>query len=346
MLFAPKLIGTHPLEDKALEADWKNCRKIGRCGVGREAVYLGTTYVPRCFYAPVRDVKRVFKRVAMSKGGFTGQGSFGALAYVVVQLKNGKEKQCSFRTEPQADEFLEAFSHAHPDIPTLSAKGEQALARAEAEERARFDRELTPDAENSVAELQKAREVLEERAALYRDLAFAARDKRIVENITPGRRAAGMAIALGSLAAIILGFIFWRRGSNIAGMVALFGLAGVFFALTTGTLPTRRNTRGYTQTQWEKAVEAMAGYLAGREGFPLPPQFAHPTVIDRMIRVIREGRARSAEEAYRVMKADLRKLNNTVKVSQQEYDEVVAVKPLFLACDYADELPRSGKDAQ
>ena len=65
-----------------------------------------------------------------------------------------------------------------------------------------------------------------------------------------------------------------------------------------------------------------------------------------MIRVIREGRAQSTDEAYRAMKADLKKLNNTVKVSQQEYDEVVAVKPLFLACDYADELPRSGKDAQ
>ena len=127
-------------------------------------------------------------------------------------------------------------------------------------------------------------------------------------------------------------------------MVALFGAAGVFFALTTGTLPTPHNTRKYAGEQWEKAVEDMAAYLDGRKDFPLPPQFAHPTVIDRMIRVIREGRARSAEEAYRVVKADLKKLNNTVKVSQQEHDEVVAVKPLFLACDYADELPRSGKE--
>ena len=34
------------------------------------------------------------------------------------------------------------------------------------------------------------------------------------------------------------------------------------------------------------------------------------------------------------MKADLKALNADVQVSQEEYDEVVAVKPLFLLSDY------------
>ena len=38
------------------------------------------------------------------------------------------------------------------------------------------------------------------------------------------------------------------------------------------------------------------------------------------------------------MKKDLKALNNTVKVSQSEYDEVVKIKPLFLVCDYADNV--------
>ena len=38
------------------------------------------------------------------------------------------------------------------------------------------------------------------------------------------------------------------------------------------------------------------------------------------------------------MKADLKVLNSGVKVSQEEHDEVVIVKPLFLECGYKDIL--------
>ena len=38
------------------------------------------------------------------------------------------------------------------------------------------------------------------------------------------------------------------------------------------------------------------------------------------------------------MKKELKALNSSVKVSQSEYDEVVAIKPLFLVCDYQDEI--------
>ena len=53
-----------------------------------------------------------------------------------------------------------------------------------------------------------------------------------------------------------------------------------------------------------------------------------------MIRVLREGRAQSVGEALNVMKKDLKALNASVQVEQEEYDEVVAIKPMFLLWDY------------
>ena len=53
-----------------------------------------------------------------------------------------------------------------------------------------------------------------------------------------------------------------------------------------------------------------------------------------MIRILREGRAQTAKEALEVLKSDLRALNSSVQVTQEEYDEVVVIKPLFLVCDY------------
>ena len=101
----------------------------------------------------------------------------------------------------------------------------------------------------------------------------------------------------------------------------------------------------HAATAWPKpepvlraAVEAMRGYLKGRPSFSIPPQYAHPIVLTRMIRVLREGRAQSVTEALEVVKQDLRALNSSVTVSQKEHDEVVAVKPLFLVCDYRDEI--------
>ena len=53
-----------------------------------------------------------------------------------------------------------------------------------------------------------------------------------------------------------------------------------------------------------------------------------------MIRVLREGRAQSVQEALEVLKSDLKALNADVQVEQEEYDEVVAIKPMFLLSDY------------
>ena len=79
-------------------------------------------------------------------------------------------------------------------------------------------------------------------------------------------------------------------------------------------------------------------YFAMFKEIPVPAQYAHPATLDRMIRVIREGKAESVGKAYEVMKEELRAINNQVTVSQTEYDEIVAIKPMFLLCGYRDDL--------
>ncbi|WP_347559673.1 hypothetical protein [Clostridium sp. AM58-1XD] len=53
-----------------------------------------------------------------------------------------------------------------------------------------------------------------------------------------------------------------------------------------------------------------------------------------MIRAIRDGKAETSEAALEAVKDELKALNSSVQVEQEEYDEVVAVKPLFLVADY------------
>ena len=106
MIFKPQRLGNASLPDDELKMDKKNCMKFGPCGIGEKAIYLNSFYVDRCYYIPMKNVKRIFKRIAMSKGGFTGKGSFGTLPYLVVEYDNGKEKQCNFKHEEDVDRLL------------------------------------------------------------------------------------------------------------------------------------------------------------------------------------------------------------------------------------------------
>ena len=90
-MFKPQRLGTVTLPDDELTADKKTCRKIGPCGVGKKAIYLNSFYFDRRYYIPISSVERIFKRIAMSKGGFTGKGAFGTLSYLVVVYENGKK---------------------------------------------------------------------------------------------------------------------------------------------------------------------------------------------------------------------------------------------------------------
>lgn len=337
MVFAPHAIGKRTLDDKSLELDRKSCKKFGPCGVGKEALYLGGRFLDRRYYIPWKEVKRVFKRVAMSKGGFSGKGMFGSMAFLVVQF-GSEEKECPFKFENDVDRLLACVEQEQPKIPTHSVKAANKLAKAEAAEEARYLKELSPEAAAAVDALTGDRDFLALRPSLCDSLTGMARNKRIVDNISPTHRAVGAVLGLGGIIALAYGLYGLLTHVGAAMYFILGGGAAFFAALSSNTLPTRYNSKKRAQADWDTAVEAMRGYLRGRPGFSVPPQYAHPVVLTRMIRALREGRARTAAEALDVVKADLKALNSSVTVSQKEHDEVVEIKPLFLVCEYRDEL--------
>ena len=151
MIFKPAQLGMAKLDKQELVEDRKSCKKIGPCGVGKKALYLNSFYIDRRYYLPYGSISRVFKRVAMSSGGFTGKGMFASMAYLVVEYDGGKQKQCNFKDERDVDKLLEVLAKEQPQIPLLSEAGEQALQKKEAEKAARKLPELT---DGEVKELQ------------------------------------------------------------------------------------------------------------------------------------------------------------------------------------------------
>ena len=136
MIFKPAQLGMAKLDPQELEADKKACRKIGPCGVGKKALYLNSFYIDRRYYLPYGSITRVFKRVAMSSGGFSGKGVFASMAYLVVEYDGGKQKQCNFKDERDVDALLEVLAKEQPNIPRLSAAGEAEITRQKAEKAA------------------------------------------------------------------------------------------------------------------------------------------------------------------------------------------------------------------
>ena len=331
MSFAPVRLGNTVLEAETAAADRKSCRRFGPCGVGEKALYLNDLLIDRHFYVGFGSVRRVFKRVAMSQGGFSGKGAFGSIPYLVVQYDDGQEKQCTFKREEDVDELLAYLGQVHPEIPRLSVGGEQRLAKKAQQEASRYLKELTPQAQSAREELERARKFLSGYPELTAQLAAAAKAKRINEHTNPAYRWVALAIVLAGAAAVY-GIISWRGGSDFGVYFALFGFAAVFFFSGAHVLPTAKNNRRAVERAWDEAQAAMANVLP--EDFPLPARYAHPIVLDRMIRILREGRAQSKEEALDVLKADLRALTADVQVEQEEHDEVVVIKPLFLVSDY------------
>ena len=338
-MFAPSPIGKKTLDELSLKNDKQSCRKFGPCGVGREALYLGGRFLDRRYYIPWKEVKRIFKRVAMSSGGFTGKGVFGSLPFLVVQFGSGGEKECPFKFEADVDRLLAYVEQEHPDIPTHSVKAQNKLARAEAAEEARFLKEFSPEAEAAVKSLQLDRDFLEKHPSLSNALTNAARQKRVVDGMKPGVRIAGAILSLlGILCALYGLYGVLTHSSPYAVYFIVGGGAAFFVALSSNTMPNKYNSKKRAQAEWDETVQAMRNYLNGRPGFSVPAQYAHPVVLERMIRVLREGRAQTVSEALAVMKEDLKKLNSSVTVSQKEHDEVVAVKPMFLVCNYEDQI--------
>ena len=187
MLFKPAQLGLARLDPAELAADRKACKKIGPCGVGKKALYLNSFYIDRRYYLPYTSITRVFKRVAMSAGGFTGKGMFASMAYLVVEYDGGKQKQCNFKDERDVDALLELLAKQQPQIRLLSAAGEQALQKKAEEKAARKLPELSDDAKHTVTVLRRAKEYLDAKPELSNELSAAQRRKRAQLKSKPAR---------------------------------------------------------------------------------------------------------------------------------------------------------------
>lgn len=332
MIFKPRQLSLAGLDGEALAADKKRCKRFGPCGVGEKALYLNSFYIDRCFYVVLSSVRRIFKRVAMSKGGFTGKGMFASIPYLVVEYDDGKRKQCNFKREEDVDRLLEYMARIRPDIPRLSEEGERRLAEKAAREASRYLKELTPQAQRTWDELEQAKAKLSKDPARSRRLARAARTKRNSDRSNPAYKWVALTIVILGAAALVYGVWTWLHQNGTGVYFLLFGMAAIFFFSGANVLPTAKNNRKAVAREWEEAKASMRELVG--EAFPVPYWYAHPVVLERMVRIVREGRAQTAGEALEVLKADLKALNSSVQVEQEEYDEVVQIKPLFLLCGY------------
>ena len=337
MLFHPAQLGLAHLDKATLEADKKACKKIGPCGVGKKALYLNSFYIDRRYYLPYGSISRVFKRVAMSSGGFTGKGMFASMAYLVVEYDGGKQKQCNFKDERDVDKLLEVLAKEQPQIPLLSEAGEQALQKKEAEKAARKLPELTDEAKHSVTVLRKAKEYLEEKPELAEELSAAERRKRAQLQSKPVYRYVALAIFVFGIVSAAYGlYAVTNHVGNYGIYFALFGFAAIFLFSSYNMLPTARNNNNAIMKRADKAEAAMAEYVKHypNGAFPVSSCYAHPIVLKQMTDAIEEGRAVTVPEALEAVKARLKSLNADVQVEQEEYDEVVAIKAMFLNHDY------------
>ena len=336
MIFRPAQLGMAKLDRLELEQDKKACRKIGPCGVGKKALYLNSFYIDRRYYLPYGSISRVFKRVAMSSGGFTGKGMFASMAYLVVEYDGGKQKQCNFKDERDVDKLLEVLAKEQPQIPLLSEAGEQALQKKEAEKAARKLPELTDEAKHSVTVLRKAKEYLEEKPELAEELSAAERRKRAQLQSKPVYRYVALAIFVFGIVSAAYGlYAVTNHVGNYGIYFALFGFAAIFLFSSYNMLPTARNNNNAIMKRADKAEAAMAEYVKHypNGAFPVPSCYAHPIVLKQMTDAIEEGRAVTVPEALDAVEKRLQALNADVQVEQEEYDEVVVIKAMFLNHD-------------
>ena len=117
---------------------------------------------------------------------------------------------------------------------------------------------------------------------------------------------------------------------------ALFGFAAIFLFSSYNMLPTAHNNHSAIMKRAEKAEAAMAEYVKHypNGAFPVPSHYAHPIVLKQMADAIEEGRAATVPEALTAVENRLKSLNADVQVEQEEYDEVVVIKAMFLNHDY------------
>lgn len=166
------------------------------------------------------------------------------------------------------------------------------------------------------------------------NLSLAAKKKRTYDRSNPTYKWVALAIVIMGAAAFVYGIYALTTHAGFGMYFLLFGLAAIFLFAGANVLPTSKNNRKYIENQLSRAIEQMEEYIRKYPEFPIPAHYAHPIVLQRMQEIMREERAKTIPEALQVLKSDLKALNSDVVVEKEEYDEIVAIKPMFLVMDY------------
>lgn len=334
-MIRPQRLGKDTLPENELKEDKKSCHKFGPCGVGQKAIYLNSFYIDRQYYVPMKSVKRVFKRIAMSKGGFTGRGVFATLPYLVVEFDDGRQKQCNFKHEEDVDRILAYIEDNFPDIPLHSEAAEQKLREKERNlEKKRLAENISDTARNNISILDNAIKYLHKDSDLYLNLSQSAKKKRVYDRSNPAYKWVALAITIIGLGAFFYGVYSVITHAGFGIYFLLFGLAAIFLFSGASVLPTSKNNKHYIEKQLVRSIDDMQRYIKTYPDFPVPAHYAHPVVLKRMQDILKDKRAETMSEALEVLKNDLKALNSSVVVEQEEYDEIVAIKPMFLVMDY------------
>lgn len=333
MFITPKALSSE-INAELLKNDRKACVKIGPAGVGKLAVYPNGLFFDRCFYIPISHIKRVFKRIAMSKGGFNKKGVFGSIPYIVIEYDDNKHKQFCIKREEYADEFLIAISRISTHIPLLSENAEKKLK----EKKLRRDRinALLPISKNvreTINELEKARDFLIKNENLCYALSLSAKKKRKFDCTKKWYRPSALIIFVVGLVMFVLGGVGLLNGKGIDVPFYSCMLGLIFILSSLRVIPTLKVNKKSVREEYESYVEKMEKLIATYDNFPINAEYAHPIVIDWMIDALREGSAFNIEGALIATKKELMTYNCGVKVEMEDFLEIDAIKPLFLVAN-------------
>ena len=120
MLIPPRSLSARELPRLELEADKDYINKYEDCGLSKKALYVGAFGLNRRRYIPISEVKRVYKRLAVSKGFYEEGKMYGTISYLVVIYDKDKEEVVRFTREENLDALLNDI-RAHTSIPVGKA---------------------------------------------------------------------------------------------------------------------------------------------------------------------------------------------------------------------------------
>ena len=124
------------MDNETLAADVRAAAAAGPCGVGEKALYLNSFFIDRHYYVALGVGAPCVKRVAMSKGGFTGRAP--SIPYLVVGMTTARRSSATSSTRRMWTICWAYLAKICPDLPLQSQKVERHMAQQQAQEARRY----------------------------------------------------------------------------------------------------------------------------------------------------------------------------------------------------------------